>query len=171
MECNPKKIEALLKIPTKFKNRVDRPGITVAAIVVMLFVLTGVLSYFRYLYLDQTLSTADYRQVVSNVLIFGGTMLTLWELIQAGSLRRNLLILDETALIESCLSSIALNYTKESSSGAMRGDSVKHEDLMSYRGKEQDLRKSFNKDIKFADSAAKSGVYVILAGLFLTPFT
>jgi len=172
MECNPKKIESLLEFPTKWLNRVYRPMITVFAMVFMLFVLIGFLSFLRYLHMDKTLGTADIFQIVSNVLIFGGTMLTLWEVIQSSSRKRNLQALDEAAaLIEACMSSINSSSQKEHSSNAILGDLVKHSELITHRENEQRLRKTFKQDASFANCGAKFGVFVIFAGLVFTPYT
>ena len=172
MKCNPQEIKSLLEIPTKFLNRVYHPGITVAAIALMLVVLTGVLWFLRYWYLDEIPSTADIRQIISNVCFFGGTMLTLWEVIQAGSRKRNLQALDEAAvLIKACESCIEPEFLEKPANNAISSEPVKHEVLMDYRKDERRLRQVFKLDIEFADFGAKFGVFIILGGLLLTPFT
>jgi len=172
MECKPEEIKLLLEIPTKLLNRVYPPKITVGAMAIMLVALIVVLSFLRYLHMDKTLGAADVFQSVSNVFIFGGTILTLWELIQSSSRMRNLQALDEVAvLIEACMSFINSSPPKEHSSNAILGDPVKHADLITFREKEQKLRKTFKEDVNFADQGAKIGVFVILAGLLFTPYT
>jgi len=172
MECKPEEIKLLLEIPTKWLNRVYPPIITMGAMAIMLVVLIVVLSFLRYLHIDKTLVAADLFQSASNVFIFGGTILTLWEVIQSSSRMRNLQALDEAAeLIEACMSFINPSPPKEHSSNAILGDPVKHSELITFREKEQKLRKTFKEDVNFADYGAKLGVFVILAGLFFTPYT
>lgn len=165
-----KKIDELLDKTKAPCHLIVSPVCTIILFLFMLIVLFLLLSYVSSLWPNRTLTKSDYFTFASDVLMFGGTILSLWETLQAASRQHALFYAREAdALINTWEEkAIAHEIYPRAPEDPLVADIVRPDGIPAYREKVAEINKTVEADIKFAGKAVIVGVSLMLIGLLLT---